>query len=122
MAYAAKVTERDVRKKGDMPPAYMWLWQAAMYSDLQQKDQALACLEHAYESNQHIYSIRYELGYALKTAGKYSEAEPHLRWCLARRPENKGLRAAILEISKLRTAERSSNDVAQNGQDSTRGL
>ncbi len=113
--YAAKVTEREVHEPNGIPPEYIWLWQASMYSDLNQKEQALTCLEHAYQCNRYIYKVRYDLGYALKDVGKYSEAEPHLRWCLARRPENRGLRAAILEITKLRTAERSANDVAADG-------
>jgi tetratricopeptide (TPR) repeat protein len=114
VAYAAKVTERDVHEQTGIPPEYIWLWQASMYSDMNQKEQALTCLENAYQCNRYIYRVRYELGYALMDVGKYSEAEPHLRWCLARRPENRGLRAAILEISKLRTAERNANDFATN--------
>jgi tetratricopeptide (TPR) repeat protein len=120
--YAAKVTERDAHGQNGISPAYIWSWQASMYRDLHQKEPALTCLKHAYECDQHIYSIRFDLGYALKDAGKYLEAEPHLRWCLARRPENKGLSAAILEIAKLRTAERNSNDVATNDRSAIRGL
>ncbi len=106
VAYAAQVTQRDAHSKNGIPPAYLWLWQAAMYSDLGHHEKSLACLEHAYECDQQIYSVRYELACALKQADRFVEAEPHLRWCLARRPENKGLRAAIFEISKLRVAQR----------------
>jgi O-antigen ligase/tetratricopeptide (TPR) repeat protein len=120
--YAAQVTERDAHGETGIPPVYTWSWQASMYNDLHQKEQALACLEHAYQCDQRVYSVRFALGYALKEAGKYSEAEPHLRWCLARRPENKGLRTAILEIAKLRTLERSSNDVATNDRSAIRSL
>jgi tetratricopeptide (TPR) repeat protein len=106
VVYAAQVTQRDVHSKNGIPPAYLWLWQSAMYNDLGQEEQSLACLEHAYECNQHVYSVRYELGCALKKAGRFVEAEPHLRWCLARRPENKGLSGALLEITKMRVAQR----------------
>ena len=118
-AYAAKVTERDVQRPTDIPPVYIWLWQAAMYADLGQKDQALACLEKAYQCGQHVYNVRYELGYALKEAGRILEAEPHLRWCLARRPENKGLSAALLEVTKLRQAERDPEDLPADGRTAT---
>jgi cytochrome c-type biogenesis protein CcmH/NrfG len=73
---------------------------------MQQTDQALACLEEAYQRDQHVFRVRYLLGYSLKSAGRLSEAEPHLRWCLARSPENKGLRAAINELTRLRAAQR----------------
>jgi O-antigen ligase/tetratricopeptide (TPR) repeat protein len=120
--YAAKVTERDVHGESGIPAVYIWAWQASLYSDMHQKEQALTCLEHAYQCDQHIFSVRFALGYALKDAGKYSEAEPHLRWCLSRRPENQGLQSAILEITKLRTLQRSSNDVAANSGSAIRDL
>lgn len=109
VVYAAHVTQRDVRTKGNIPPACIWAWQAAMYSELGQEEHSLACLEHAYECDQHAYHVRYELGCALKKAGRLVEAEPHFRWCLARRPENKGISAILLEISKLRLAQRESD-------------
>ena len=42
----------------------------------------------------------------LIAAGQYSEAEPHVRWCLARYPDNKSLKGLLLEINKHRFVER----------------
>jgi tetratricopeptide (TPR) repeat protein len=106
VAYTDQVTRRDALRPGPIPPAYLWLWQSAIYNDMQQPELALACLEEAYKRDQHVFRVRYLLGYSLKTAGRLSEAEPHLRWCLARSPENKGLRAAINELARLRAAQR----------------
>ena len=104
-----------VRSPGDAARLERQRWRATGVScgsgcssicdDLEQRDQSLACLEKAYQCDQHVFGVRQKLGFALKDAGRYSEAEPHMRWCLARRPENKGS-AALLEISKQRLAQR----------------
>jgi tetratricopeptide (TPR) repeat protein len=105
VAYAAEVTKRQVAE-GDGPrPAYIWLWQASMYDDVDRPDDALACLEQAYRTGSHIYCVRLALGVALMKAERFNEAEPHVRWCLARRPENKSLSAALVEITKQRFAQ-----------------
>jgi tetratricopeptide (TPR) repeat protein len=106
VAYTEQVTRRDAVRPGPIPPAYLWLWQSAVFVDTQQPDLALACLEEAYKRDQHVFRVRFLLGYSLKTAGRLSEAEPHLRWCLARNPENKSLRSAINELARLRAAQR----------------
>lgn len=109
--YAAQVTERDVQREVGIPPAYIWLWQSELYDQVDRKDLALACLENAYECDSHVYSVRYQLGFALKDAGRYAEAEPHFRWCSARQPGDKNLSAAIHEITKLRTTLREAESV-----------
>jgi tetratricopeptide (TPR) repeat protein len=102
VAYAAQVTERDARATGKFRPASLWLYQAQLYADLQQQDQSLACLNQAYTLDPHLYDVRRVLGFTLQSAGRYAEAEPHLRWCLARRPDDKALVAAVLELGKQR--------------------
>ena len=106
LAYATKVTDRDVREQNDIPPACIWLWQASMYSDVGRSSDAVACLEQAYRLNPQFFDARFALGRALLDTRRFAEAEPHIRWCLARRPENKFLKAALLEVSKQRFSER----------------
>jgi tetratricopeptide (TPR) repeat protein len=106
IAYAAQILERDACVKNGIPPVYLWNWLSEMHGDLGQLDQRLECLEKAYHCDRRVYHVRHQLGYALKASGRYAEAEPHLRWCSARRPENKDLTAAILEVTNLRLARR----------------
>jgi tetratricopeptide (TPR) repeat protein len=106
VVYSAQVTQRELHAKDGIPPVYLWLWQASMYQDMQQPVEALACLEQAYQCDPRVFRVRQLLGFALKNVGRYSEAEPHLRWCMARRPENKSFNAALLEINKLRISQR----------------
>jgi tetratricopeptide (TPR) repeat protein len=101
--YATQLTERDVQRTDDIPPVYLWMWQAEIHQDLARPEQSLACLEAAYRCDQRVYAVRSRLGYALKNANRLAEAEAHLRWCAARHPEDKALGAAILEITRLRT-------------------
>jgi tetratricopeptide (TPR) repeat protein len=103
--YAAEVTKRQVQEKsGAVPPEYILRWQASMYTDIGRSAEALRCLEQAYNLNPHMYAIRLSLANALIHAKRYAEAEPHVRWCLARHPEDKTLKASLVEISKHRLA------------------
>ena len=81
-----------------------------LHNDLQQSQEALTCLEKAYAAGPHIYPVRMAIGRALLEAERFAEAEPHVRWCLARRPDNKALSAALIEITKQRYARRSSGE------------
>ncbi|MCH2118820.1 MAG: hypothetical protein MK161_14095, partial [Pirellulales bacterium] len=71
-----------------------------MQRQLDQVDDALASLHTAYRLTPHNYSVRYSLGKTLLTAKQYRAAKPHLRWCLARKPEATILRKGLLEIAR----------------------
>jgi tetratricopeptide (TPR) repeat protein len=105
LRYASQASQRQAESPDGIPPATVWYWQASLYNDVGQADEALACLNRANTANPHQYAIRYALGKAFLAAGRLNEAEPHVRWCLARRPEDKGLNEAIAAISRQRFAE-----------------
>ncbi|HEX5472303.1 MAG TPA: O-antigen ligase family protein, partial [Lacipirellulaceae bacterium] len=106
LAYAANCAEHNTSEKGDIPPAYVWFWQAQFYADADRTDDALKSLQRAYMYSPQSYFIRLALARAFQAAGKYAEAEPHFRWCMARRPDDRSLRDALLDISKQRLAQR----------------
>jgi tetratricopeptide (TPR) repeat protein len=105
LSYASQAAQREVAKPHGIPSATVWYWQAALHADVGQSDRALDCLTRSYAENPHHYPIRYAFGKALLAAGRLNEAEPHVRWCLARRPEDKWLGEAIGTISRQRFAE-----------------
>jgi tetratricopeptide (TPR) repeat protein len=105
LTYATAAAQRETEKPRGISPATVWFWQASLYSDVRHSEEALECLNRAYTANPHHYPIRYSLGKALLAAGRLNEAEPHVRWCLARRPEDKWLGDAIASISRQRFAE-----------------
>lgn len=112
VAYANQVTRRDSVGSTKFRPAYLWLWLAKMHNDLDQRDEALACLQQAYSCDPRVYDVRYLLANLLKQHGKYFEAEPHLRWCLARRPDDRSLSNALLEIAKQRLSQQDTADAS----------
>jgi tetratricopeptide (TPR) repeat protein len=107
LSYAAGMAPQEIENTSSgVRPGYVWYRLAAMYADVGRIDEALPCLEHAYACDPMQYTVRYALGKALITVGRFPEAEPHVRWCLARRPGDKYLSDALLAISKHRLAMR----------------
>jgi predicted Zn-dependent protease len=104
--YAGQVTIRQAQREDGVRSAYIWLHQAQMYADVDRPADALACLEQAHRVAPQLYAVRFALGRALMTAGRISEAEPHVRWCLARHPDNNHLKALLVEINRQRFALR----------------
>ncbi len=105
LAHAAKVTDEVTGEHDARHPDIVWYWQSTMYSDVGQTEQAMACLRRAYAINPREYLVRSALGQTLLEVGQFAEAEPHIRWCLARRPENKALHAALRKIADHRQTE-----------------
>jgi O-antigen ligase/tetratricopeptide (TPR) repeat protein len=108
VAYAAKVTARQISEEEAIRPESIWYWQAMMYADAGRAAGALACLERAHDLNPRQFHVRFALQKALLSAKRYAEAESHVRWCMARRPADKSLTAALMKITKHRYAERGS--------------
>lgn len=106
LAYAAKCAEHETDDDHGIPLAYIWFWQAQFYSDANRPDDSLKCLERAYQHGPRLYFVRRSLAQALQSVGRSAEAEPHYRWCLARRPGDKSLSDALAEISKQRLMNR----------------
>jgi tetratricopeptide (TPR) repeat protein/O-antigen ligase len=108
LTYAAAAAERETATASGVRPMRIWYALAGMYSNVGRSAESLACLERAYECNSHHFAVRFALANALMHAGRFAEAETHVRWCLARRPEQKNLSAALVRIAQQRMAARES--------------
>jgi tetratricopeptide (TPR) repeat protein len=108
--YAAQMTRQSIDPNDSLRPESVWYWLASMYADVGRAADSLACLERAYMCDSRQFHIRYALGKALLNAGRHREAEPHVRWCLARRPAEESLDAALATIARKRYAERSQTE------------
>jgi tetratricopeptide (TPR) repeat protein len=106
LTYAADKTAAAVRTENARTRAFVWYWQSQLYGDVGRPADELDCLQRAYQSDARHYFIRLALARALHKSGRYAEAEPHYRWCLARRPADKNLTRALLQLSKQRLAQR----------------
>ncbi len=107
LAYAEKQTEKYSPGPGDPDAAYVWRWLAQMHADRGDFDAELKCLERAMDENGSLYPVRKSLADALFRAERFAESEPHFRWCLARHPENKGMRQALHQAANARLKNRS---------------
>jgi tetratricopeptide (TPR) repeat protein len=106
LTYAAEVSERQASSQEAIRAESIWFWQAMMYSDVGRETDVVACLERAHASDPRQFYTRYALQKSLVAAHRYAEAEPHIRWCLARRPADKSLSNALKAIAKHRLSER----------------
>jgi Flp pilus assembly protein TadD len=52
---------------------------------------AIAAARRAADSDPNNYAMREQLALALVAAKEFDEAEPHLRWCLTVKPEDRRL-------------------------------
>ena len=107
LSYASEMAPLEIaNEQSPVRPAYVWYRLASMNADVGRVDESLGCLERADECDPAQYAIRFASGKTLIAVGRLPEAEPHVRWCLTRRPGDKNLSDALLVISKHRLAMR----------------
>lgn len=99
LKYAEPLADSYVAGEGQTPAPYIWLWLSHMYRDTGDTTQELACLEQAVKENRLLFAVRQGYALALLRAERYADAEPHLRWCVARRPDQ-GMRNALHAAAK----------------------
>jgi tetratricopeptide (TPR) repeat protein len=113
--YAAAAAEKEIKAHVAAPAtAQICFWQSQFYADLDAHTESLDYLERAYSHDQNNYSIRRTLARALIPVGRYAEAESHLRWCLARRPDDRTLTSSLRTVTKHRLAHRGVAKPRQN--------
>lgn len=95
LAYATRLMENVPPTDHDYPTAYIWLWLGQMYDDAGNDDQHFRCLERAMNEDDMLLPVRKNYAFALYRATRYAEAEPHLRWCLARDSSDRNVRRLI---------------------------
>ncbi len=98
--YAARVAMKDSKDKPLATQTNIWLTLAGMQSHLNENDQALASLKQACRIAPSSYPARRALSKALLKGGQFHSAEPHLRWCLARRADDHSVRRDLVLANK----------------------
>lgn len=82
--------------------ARCWRQLSLIYRFIERFDSAVACAERAQEASPYDFWVRHELALALNGADRFDDAEPHLRWCLARRPDLRYLQQLLKQGAKQR--------------------
>lgn len=67
---------------------------------------AVQCAREAQQLTPNQYHVRACLANALYRAEEYEQADPHIRWCLARHPDDQTLRYRLEQIAKQRNQQR----------------
>ncbi len=108
LQYAEAVAQWQTEQLDSRQGAHVWHVLSTMQLQLQRQQASLASSERAYRLDPTNYPARRALAHALVEAGRYQEAQPHLRWCLARKPDNLGLRNELIEATKTRLPDTAS--------------
>ena len=106
----AQHAEAATRSLEDAEPheiARCWRQLSTIYRAVERYDLAVECALRAQEHQPYDFWVRHALALAMSRAEQFEQAEPHLRWCLARRPDLHYLKVLLGQGSKKRSeAER----------------
>jgi hypothetical protein len=93
--YADLAAARETPSLPAAAQAEVWLALGLMQLELQANDAALANFARAAAADPMHYNVRRTLGMTLAQAERWVDAEPHLRWCLSRRPDDRAVSDAL---------------------------
>jgi O-antigen ligase/tetratricopeptide (TPR) repeat protein len=88
--HLAQSAETEAATKSGTEAARLWLDAARCYRESADA-RAVACARRAVRCDPNEYDVRYEAALCLIDARELAEAEPHVQWCLERRPDDRAL-------------------------------
>lgn len=102
-AYGAAI-ESELSREGDSPKerSELWLESHFLARDAGNAVAAVRAAQEAVRCDPNNYRARYYLAMILDEAGRYAEAEEHLRWCVQRRPGHRALQKRLEALSQKR--------------------
>jgi len=100
--YYAQAAEAEARTLSRERAAAAWLEAQRLYAELYDAPQALDCARSALACDPNSYEVRYALASCLIEQELFDEAEPHLRWCLQRKPDSAELESKFKAALKGR--------------------
>jgi O-antigen ligase/tetratricopeptide (TPR) repeat protein len=103
--HIAERAEADAKSARGEAAARLWNEARGLYASIGDAVRAAECAKSAAASDPQSFEARYGLGLTLMAQGQPAEAEPHLRWCLQRRPNDSGVEAKWKEALKGRLDE-----------------
>ncbi len=101
-SYACRAAKQETPAATTDKAGMMWLLLSGMQRDIDDPQSALESLQRAYVVCPNDYWIRCELGVFLVSLHKYEQAEPHLRWCLTQYPGHENVKAALMQVSRMK--------------------
>lgn len=94
----------ELSQEGHSPKerSELWLESHFLERDAGNAVAALRSAQEAVRCDPNNYRARYYLAMSLEEAGRYAEAEEHLRWCVLRRPGHRALQKRLEAVSQKR--------------------
>lgn len=100
--HAEKATLTESESLSCRDSARRWRQVSVVNRSLKRYDKAIECATRAYELSPNDFWVRFDLAFAYFESGAYAEADPHLRWCLSRRPDLRYLQRTLQVAAKRR--------------------
>ena len=93
-------------RQGEIPSqelASRWRHASESLRMVERFEEAIQCSERALQLAPNDFWVRLEAVRAYRDAERFDDSDPHIRWCLARRPDIRYLRSWLQESAKRRT-------------------
>ncbi len=105
IAIAQHAEEATISESGTLTTrdsARRWRQVSVVNRSLKRYEKAIECATRAYELCPNDFWVRLDLAFAYYDSGAFAEADPHLRWCLSRRPDLRYLQQSLQLAAKQR--------------------
>ncbi|MGD0900269.1 MAG: tetratricopeptide repeat protein, partial [Thermoguttaceae bacterium] len=93
-----QVAESEAARLQGAASARAWLEANSLCGQMGDREGELQAAEKAARADPSHFPARYEAARCLVAAGRYADAQPHLSWCLQRRPNDGRLHALLREM------------------------
>jgi len=98
-----EVAQSEAARLRGTASARAWLEAASLCNQMGDGAGELEAVEQAARADPSHFPARYEAARCLVAAGRYPDAQPHLSWCLQRRPNDARLHTLLREVVAKRT-------------------
>ncbi|MCE5303382.1 MAG: O-antigen ligase family protein [Planctomycetaceae bacterium] len=102
LQYSAEQARQEALSLKGGEAAIAWLDANDFYRRLRDADAALQCARNAAKCDPNCFQAHLRLGLDLLGQQQFAEAEPHLRWCRQRRPNDQSIENKLREAFKGR--------------------
>jgi predicted Zn-dependent protease len=102
LQHYARAAAKEAEAAEGRHSALLWLDAYRLAAELNDHTQAWRCAQQALAADEGDLHVRLTVGQYLLAQKRYDEAEPHLKWCLARRPGEKHYQTLLEQAAKGR--------------------
>ncbi len=102
LAYYGQSLQQQIRLLDAESAGPLWFELHTIFRSLGRPAETIECLQRAAAVRPSDFGVRFTLGQELAAQGHFAAAEPHLRWCSARKPNDEQVGAALAAVVRGR--------------------